>query len=166
MLTSTHGYLYTLDTCVADGALVVKAVRKLTKYRVQEILEREKFYVLWDDTRQVPYGTLSQGSVEKQWMTFSDLESHRRKAQFVLKYQLGGIGVFTCDQEGTEHTVDCGVCSKGMPFPFLWALVDTVRPNETYKKPPLILSDDVKVQYVAGKQSVCSENSNSSMMAA
>lgn len=158
MLTSTHGYLYTLNLCTADGEATVESVRKLNKYRVQEVLEREKFYVSWDDTRQVPYGTLAHGIAEKQWITFSDMESHRRKAQFVLKYQLGGIGVFTCDQEGEEDTVDTGGCSKGIPFPFLWAIVDTVRPKMKYESPPLIIKDDVKVQHVPDKQCVSLEN--------
>lgn len=148
VLTSTIGYLYTLSYCFVEGQVNVISVEKLNKYRVQQALEQEKFYISWDDTRQVPYGTVSLGSSDKKWITFNDLESHRLKAKFVLKYQLGGIGAYTIDQEDERARSSAGGCQPGIPFPFLWTLVNTVRPQTSFVNPPLLIGEDYGVQYV------------------
>ena len=121
VLTSTYGYLYSLKICSKGGKDTVRSVQKLNNVCIKEILEQENFYTMWDDVRKVPYSTLMRGSSVK-WITFNDLESHRHKAEFVRKYELGGIGVFTLDQ-------DAGECSDGIPFPFLWTLVKVIRPE-------------------------------------
>lgn len=141
VLTSTYAYLYTLKLCVNGGPASVKSVQKLSKLSAQEIIERENFYTSWDDARMVPYATLTHG-LNKKWITFNDIESHRRKAEYVLKTQLGGIGAFTIDQD------DYDGFASGIPYPFLWALVNIVRPELVYEDCPLLIDDDVPVQYL------------------
>lgn len=119
----------------------MKSVQKLSKLSAQEIIERENFYTSWDDARMVPYATLTHG-LNKKWITFNDIESHRRKAEYVLKTQLGGIGAFTIDQD------DYDGFASGIPYPFLWALVNIVRPELVYEDCPLLIDDDVPVQYL------------------
>lgn len=135
VLTSTYGYLYSLKVCHQRGSESVKSVQKLNNVCIREILEQESFYTMWDDVRKVPYSTLMRGSSMK-WITFNDLESHRYKAEFVRKYELGGIGVFTLDQ-------DVGECTDGIPFPFLWTLVKVIRSEKAMRVLPGAACGDV-----------------------
>lgn len=144
---------------------MVKSVQKLSNLCVRDILEQESFHTSWDQARMVPYGTLTQDT-SKKWITFNDLESHRQKAEFVKKYQLAGIGVFTLDQDVTDER------SGAVPFPFLWVLVKVLRPDVEFRmlsrivceditevqveKSPQENDEDVLVQYVPdGDASMC-----------
>ncbi|XP_055620089.1 chitinase-3-like protein 1 isoform X2 [Toxorhynchites rutilus septentrionalis] len=122
ILLSNYGYLYEQRLCSKTGKFVLKNVQRLTKLGARELIERENFHISWDDSRQVPYATLVDGS-GKKWITFNSVESHRRKAEFTLLNQLGGVGSFTLDQDDYE-----GYASSGS-YPMLWAIVDVIRPE-------------------------------------
>ncbi|KAL9701435.1 hypothetical protein quinque_004876 [Culex quinquefasciatus] len=125
ILLSTYAYLYTMKIPAKGGQAILKNVQKLSKLSAQEIIERENFLISWDDARFVPYASWTQGT-NKKWITFNDLESHRKKAAFVLDHQLGGIGAFSIDQDDYQGYANLG------PYPFLWAVVDILRPESKY----------------------------------
>lgn len=155
VLTSTYGYLYSLKAGRHREEDVVKSVQKLSNLCVRDILEQENFHTAWDHARMVPYGMVTRDSTRK-WITFNDLESHRKKAEFVQKNQLAGIGVFTLDQDIMDD------CTGGVPFPFLFTLVKILRPNLAFRMLPKTLgvtgwqgvnqnyanSEDVLVKYI------------------
>lgn len=122
ILLSNYGYLYEQRLSSKTGKYGLKNVQRLTKLGALELIERENFQISWDDARQVPYASLVDGN-RKKWITFNSVESHRRKAEFTLLNQLGGIGLFTLDQDDYE-----GYASSGS-YPMLWAIVDVIRPE-------------------------------------
>lgn len=121
ILTSSYGYLYSLRIG-RQGQEVVRSVQKLSNPCVRDILELENFFTSWDHARMVPYGTLKQNN-GKKWITFNNLESHQRKVEFVQKFELGGIGIFTLDQDISSERSDC------VSFPFLCTSMKVLRPN-------------------------------------
>lgn len=125
ILLSTYAYLYTSKIPSVGQPPIIKNVQKLSKLSAQEIIERENFLVSWDDARLVPYATLTRGC-KRKWITFNDIESYRRKAEFVLDHQLGGIGAFSIDQDDYSGYANLG------PYPFLWAVAEILRPEAQY----------------------------------
>lgn len=145
ILLSTYAYLYTMRIPPKGGQAELKSVQKLSKLSAQEIIERENFLISWDDARMVPYASSSQGSYKK-WITFNDIESHRKKAAFVLDHQLGGIGAFSIDQDDYEGYANLG------PYPFLWAVVDILRPESKF------VDFNVPVQVIPDNPCPCAGN--------
>uniref|UniRef100_A0A182FGL4 Uncharacterized protein n=1 Tax=Anopheles albimanus TaxID=7167 RepID=A0A182FGL4_ANOAL len=124
ILNSCYAYLYVsrIDRGNPACRARLRAVMRLSYLTAKEMLCRESFHTSWDDTRLVPYGTLTKRTTKK-WITYSDAESARRKSEYVMHQQLGGIGLFGIDQDDFAGRAGCG------QYPILKAMVYTLHPE-------------------------------------
>ncbi|KFB36001.1 AGAP007182-PA-like protein [Anopheles sinensis] len=124
ILNSCYAYLYVSKINKNDTTCPVKlrTVMRLSFLSAREIIIRESFQTSWDDMRHVPYGTVTNG-VTKKWITYSDVESIRRKADYVLHYQLGGMGLFSVDEDDYGGRAGCG------RYPMLRTIVSVLYPD-------------------------------------
>uniref|UniRef100_A0AAG5DEN3 GH18 domain-containing protein n=1 Tax=Anopheles atroparvus TaxID=41427 RepID=A0AAG5DEN3_ANOAO len=109
ILNSCYAYLYVSKINKNDTACPAKlrTVMRLSFLSAREIIIRESFQTSWDDMRHVPYGAVTNG-ITKKWITYNDVESVRRKADYVLHYQLGGMGLFSVDEDDYGGRAGCG----------------------------------------------------------
>ncbi|XP_041771681.1 mucin-2-like [Anopheles merus] len=124
IMGSCYAYLYISKICKNDTVTTTKlrTVMRLSYLSATELITRESFRTSWDDMRHVPYGMLTKG-ITKKWLTYNDVESMRRKADYAQHHQLGGMGLFSVDED------DYGGRAGFGRYPMLRALVSILYPE-------------------------------------
>uniref|UniRef100_A0A182NJX7 GH18 domain-containing protein n=1 Tax=Anopheles dirus TaxID=7168 RepID=A0A182NJX7_9DIPT len=124
IMSSCYAYLYVSKINKEDDACSAKlrTVMRLSYLSTRELITRESLQTSWDDMRQVPYGTVTNG-LTKKWLTYNDVESIKRKADYALHYQLGGMGLFSVDEDDYGGRGGCG------RYPMLRAIVSVIYPE-------------------------------------
>uniref|UniRef100_A0A182Y2N1 Uncharacterized protein n=1 Tax=Anopheles stephensi TaxID=30069 RepID=A0A182Y2N1_ANOST len=124
IMGSCYAYLY-ISKIYKEGTTCstkLRTVMRLSYLSAKELITRESFHTSWDDMRHVPYGTLTQG-ITKKWLTYNDVESMKRKADYAQHYQLGGMGLFSVDEDDYGGRAGCG------RYPMLRAIVSVLYPE-------------------------------------
>uniref|UniRef100_A0A182PDN9 GH18 domain-containing protein n=1 Tax=Anopheles epiroticus TaxID=199890 RepID=A0A182PDN9_9DIPT len=124
IMGSCYAYLYISkieknDTCTTTK---LRTVMRLSYLSATELVTRESFRTSWDDMRHVPYGTLTKG-ITKKWLTYNDVDSMRRKADYAQHLQLGGMGLFSVDEDDYGGRTGVG------RYPMLRAIVSILYPE-------------------------------------
>uniref|UniRef100_A0A182R3L4 Glyco_18 domain-containing protein n=1 Tax=Anopheles funestus TaxID=62324 RepID=A0A182R3L4_ANOFN len=124
IMGSCYAYLYISKIYPEDNTCSTKlrTVMRLSYLSGKELITRESFHTSWDDMRHVPYGTLNNG-ITKKWLTYNDVESMKRKADYAQHYQLGGMGLFSVDEDDYGGRAGCG------RYPMLRAIVSVLYPE-------------------------------------
>uniref|UniRef100_A0A182WJT7 GH18 domain-containing protein n=1 Tax=Anopheles minimus TaxID=112268 RepID=A0A182WJT7_9DIPT len=124
IMGSCYAYLY-VSKIYKEGTTCstkLRTVMRLSYLSGKELITRESFHTSWDDMRHVPYGTLTNG-ITKKWLTYNDVESMKRKADYAQHYQLGGMGLFSVDEDDYGGRAGCG------RYPMLRAIVSVLYPE-------------------------------------
>uniref|UniRef100_A0A182QR09 GH18 domain-containing protein n=1 Tax=Anopheles farauti TaxID=69004 RepID=A0A182QR09_9DIPT len=124
IMSSCYAYLYVSKINKEDPTCSAKlrTVMRLSYLSARELITRETLQTSWDDMRHVPYGTVTNGGTKK-WLTYNDVESIKRKADYALHYQLGGMGLFSVDEDDYGGRDGCG------RYPMLRAIVSIIYPE-------------------------------------
>lgn len=87
-------------------------------YEVCELMTEKNAKIYWDDISMVPFAVINSYSDQTNlWISYEDIKSARRKADYVKRNDLGGVAIFSLDMDDFKAKF----CNLG-PFPIIDAI--------------------------------------------
>ncbi|KAL7937884.1 glycoside hydrolase family 18 protein [Trichoderma chlorosporum] len=82
----------------------------LAYFEIMDILEKQSPHVIWDNTSAVKY--FQYGAAKDQWVSYDDKETFAQKIKYANSVGLGGVMVWSVDQDDTHLNALRGLLGK------------------------------------------------------
>ncbi|THV55841.1 hypothetical protein BGAL_0003g00830 [Botrytis galanthina] len=97
----------------AEAGTCTKSAGTLAYFEIMDIIDKQAPEVTWDKTDAVKY--FQYGATKNQWVSYDDSDTFAQKVEWANGVGLGGVMIWSVDQDDTDFDALKGLIGKDIP---------------------------------------------------